>query len=400
MTTEQPDAAAVARILKVAPELRGLALARHAVGLRSHELLHAGPPIGEPADTCVPIVHSAITAIRFEGWADTVDAASALLRSGAVRLRPAQDCGCVVPLADVVSPSMWLQEVGDACATTAAWSPINGGSEHVLRVGVLGEDVLAHLRWINGPFARALRGALSEPIAILSLADAGLSGGDDCHGRTSVATAELAARLERRWTGVDAQACRDFMRRAPSFFLNVWMAASKSMLDAARGIAESSVIVAAGGNGMAFGIQIAAAPGKWFTAPADPPAVAAGGLPANATPLGAIGDSAIVDCLGLGAMTTPTSAAVAPPPFANLFPDAVCAPTRLLMSAHPGFPRMRPLVIASARRAADSAQVPVVSLGVLDSAGELGRLAGGFYRLPLDIFRRAAAIISRVQTPT
>jgi hypothetical protein len=260
---------------------------------------------------------------------------------------------------------------------------------------VLGDDELAHLRWINGPFARTLRGALDEPIAILSLADAGLAGGDDCHGRTGVATAEIAARLERRWTGVDAQACRDFVSRAPSFFLNIWMAASKSMLDAARGIAESSVIIAAGGNGKAFGIQIAAAPGIWFTAPANPPAVASGGLPSNATPLGAIGDSAIVDCLGLGAMTTPTSSAFVPPPFANLFPDAIAAPTRLLMSAHPGFPRMRPLVIASASRVADSAHVPIVSLGVLDSAGKLGRLAGGFYRPPIDIFRRAAATVSR-----
>ena len=397
---EQPDAAAAARILTVAPELRGLALARDAVGLHSHELLHAGPPIGDLAGACVPIVHSAITAIRFEGWADTVDAAAALLRSGAIRLRPAQDCGCVVPLADVVSPSMWLQEVADAGRTTSAWSPINGGVEHVLRVGVLRDDVLAHLRWINGPFAHALRGALGEPIAILPLADAGLAGGDDCHGRTGVATAELAARLERRWTGVDAQACRDFMSRAPGFFLNIWMAASKSMLDAARAIVESSVIIAAGGNGKAFGIQIAAAPGTWYTAPADPPAVAPGGLPANATPLGAIGDSAIVDCLGLGAMTTPTSAAVAPSPFADLFPDAVGVPAHLLMSAHPGLPRMRPLVITSARRAADAAQVPVVSLGVLDSAGELGRLAGGFYRPPLDIFRRAAASVSRVRAPS
>jgi hypothetical protein len=397
--TVEPDAAAAARILTVAPQLRGLALARDAVGLRSHELLHAGPPIGDPAGACAPIMHSAITAIRFEGWADTVDAAAALLRSGAIRLRPAQDCGCVVPLADVVSPSMWLQEVADAGATTTAWSPINGGAEHVLRVGVLDDDVLAHLRWINGSFARAFRGALGEPIALIPLADAGLAGGDDCHGRTAVATAELATRLERRWTGVDAQRCRDFMSRAPSFFLNVWMAASKSMLDAARNIAESSVIVAAGGNGKAFGIQIAAAPGTWFTAPADPPAVAPGGLPANATPLGAIGDSAIVDCLGLGAMTAPTSATAAPPPFADLFPDAVDAPTRLLTTEHPGFSRMRPLVIASAARAADSAQVPIVSLGVLDSAGELGRLAGGFYRPPLDLFRRAAASVPRVRAP-
>jgi hypothetical protein len=285
---------------------------------------------------------------------------------------------------------MWVQEVCDLRSpASVAWSPLNGGVDHVLRVGVLGDAVLQHLRWLNGPFADAFALALEEPVPLLELADAGIAGGDDCHGRTGVATAALAARLEHRWTGPQADACRAFLRRAPSFFLNVWMAASKCMLDAARGVAASSVVVAAGGNGDRFGIQLASQPGTWFTTRAKPPAVQPGQIAADAIALGAIGDSAIVDFLGLGAMTTPAANGDARPPFADILPDAVAAPRRLLAAAHPGFPLVQPRMVIAARRVIESAQVPVVSLGVLDQEGKRGRLAGGFYRPPLELFERA-----------
>ena len=392
MQASEADARAVPQVLAVVPGLRSLVSAGEALGLRTHELLHAGPPISKVQKACAPIVHAAITAILFERWADNVDDASVLLRSGAVRLRPAQDSGCVVPLADVVSRSMWVQEVCDLrTPVPTAWSPLNGGSERVLRVGVLDRGVLDHLRWINGPFARGLAAALKDPIPLLALADAGIAGGDDCHGRTGVATSMLAALLEHRWTGVGAGACRDFLARSPSFFLNIWMAASKRMLDEARGIEGNAIVTGAGGNGVEFGIRIAAQPGTWFTAPAAPPVVAQELLPANATPLGAIGDSAIVDCLGLGAMTTPTQGERRQPPYAELMPDAVSAPVALLAAAHQGLPRTRPLMVLSATRAAQAAQAPVIGLGVLDEAGRRGRLAGGFYRPPLELFIRAVS---------
>jgi hypothetical protein len=167
------------------------------------------------------------------------------------------------------------------------------------------------------------------------------------------------------------------------------MAASKCMLDAARGVAASSVVVAAGGNGDRFGIQLASQPGTWFTTRAEPPAVQPGLIAADAIPLGAIGDSAVVDFLGLGAMTTPAANGDARPAFADILPDAVAAPRRLLAAAHPGLARVQPRMVIAARRAIEFAQMPVVSLGVLDKAGKRGRLAGGFYRPPLSLFERA-----------
>lgn len=394
-TTAGPDAIAVQRILAVDPVLHRVERASEALGLRRNELLHAGPPMTDPGTVCRPILHSAITAILFEGWADSLEEAERLLHSGMVRLRPAQDVNCVVPLADVVSPSMWLQGVDDVRFSEVSWSPLNGGSERVLRVGVLGSDVLEHLRWINGSFATVLARALRKPVSLLEIADRGLAGGDDCHGRTSVATAALVEILEQRLSGSEAGSCRAFLRQAPSFFLNIWMASSKLMLDAARGVNGSSIITAAGGNGFEFGIQVASNPATWFTARATPPVLAGDQVTAGAESLGAIGDSAVVDFLGLGAMTTPAQVVKARHVFPESFRVAAEAPRKLLLALHPSFGRTRPFMVTSAQRVIDVGQAPIVSLGVLDKGGRLGRLGGGYYRPPLEIFAHAIANLER-----
>ena len=79
---ESPDTQAVRKILAVEPRLQRLELASRAIGLGSSELIHAGPPITDPAEVCRPILHSAITAALFEGWARSVEEAKELLRSG------------------------------------------------------------------------------------------------------------------------------------------------------------------------------------------------------------------------------------------------------------------------------------------------------------------------------
>ncbi|HJU23454.1 MAG TPA: DUF1116 domain-containing protein [Casimicrobiaceae bacterium] len=390
MTLHDPDAEAVRRILAARPALRRVVRARDALRIGERELLHAGPRIARNSDACIPIAHSAIIAILFEGWTNDIDSARELFETGQVQLCPAQDRGCIVPLADVVSPSIWMQEVIDLGSSHgAAFSPINGGSSHVLRVGVLNDDVLAHLCWLNGAFARAFSATLPEPIPLVPIADEGLAGGDDCHGRTAVASDVFASQLDARWMGADASACRDFMHRAPSFFLNLWMAASKCMLDAARGIERSSVVIGAAGNGVDFGIRVASRPDAWIKVAAEPPAVAGGVLADDAAPLGAIGDSAVVDILGLGAMTTLAGSEGVRPSFADVLPDAIDAPRTLLSAANDAFTRTRPWMVVSARRIVETRRTPIVSLGVLDKAGIRGRLAGGFYRAPLDIFERA-----------
>ena len=387
------DTKAIDRVLAVAPELFALERAADRLHLGRHELLHAGPPLRDACAPCTPVLHAAITAILLEGWADNPDQARDMVRNGAITLRPAQDSGCVLPLADVLSPSMWVQVVRDA-ADPQRWacSPLNGGATNVMRVGVLDDAVLAQLRWLEGEFAPAYGAAVARaPIPLIPLADQGLAAGDDCHGKTGASTAALANLLGDRLQGDSAPACAAFLERSPGFFLNLWMAASRCMLSAATGSVDSSVVTAAGGNGQDFGIQLAGKPGQWFTAAADAPVIPGATEQINHTSLGAIGDSAIVDLLGLGAMTTLGHGPQALAAFAAIWPETAQAPNRLLSARHDRFERTHAQLVICAASVTDAASSPVVSLGVLDKAGLQGRLGGGFYRTPADLFVRACA---------
>jgi hypothetical protein len=387
------DLSAIASILAVAPELVALERAGDRLGLGEHVLLHAGPPLRHSGDVCTPVLHAAIAATLFEGWADTPAKASDMVRSGEISLRPAQDVGCALPLADVLSRSMWLQVVRDA-AKPQRWacSPINGGPTNVMRAGVFDPAVVTQLRWLDQAFAPAYRAALAEAaVPLITLADHGLAAGDDCHGKTAAASAAFARAMRDRLHGPCADACRAFFERSPAFFLNLWMAASRSMLSAATGTPDSSVVTAAGGNGLDFGIQLAGQPGRWFTIAADAPVVPDASEAIARSSLGAIGDSAIVDLLGLGAMTTRTRGAQEAPAFAGLWPETAQAPARLLSAMHPAFEQTHARLIVRATRVVDAASSPVISLGVLDKAGLQGRLGGGFYRAPAELFAQACA---------
>jgi hypothetical protein len=387
------DALAIARILAVSPELFALERAADRLRLKDHELLHAGPPLNEPTRPCTPVLNAAVAAILFEGWADTPDNASDMVRSGKISLRPALDLGCAVPLADVLSPSMWLQVVRDA-AEPQRWacSPINGGPTNVMRAGVFDLAVVTQLRWLDQEFAPAYRAAIAEAaVPLIPLADQGLAAGDDCHGKTVAASAAFARVIHDRLRGPSADACRVFVARSPAFFLNLWMAASRAMLSAAAGTADSSVVTAAGGNGLDFGIQLAGKPGRWFTTAASAPLVPHASEAIARSSLGAIGDSAIVDLLGLGAMTTRTRGPQEASAFAGLWPETASAPAKLLSAVHPAFEHTRARLIVRATSVVDAASSPVISLGVLDKEGLQGRLGGGFYRAPAELFVHACA---------
>jgi hypothetical protein len=387
------DARAAERMLAVDPCWRGLELARTVLDRPGRLLLHAGPPLERRSDLPLPLLNSAVMAVLFEGWASSEDEAEALVQSSAIELQPAQDHHVVVPLADVLSPSMWLQRVEDRNDTArVAWSPINGGAGPVMRVGQRNDAVVTHLRFINGDFAQALRSGGEFDVRLLELADEGLALGDDCHGRTSHATAALARRLAGRW-GADraGDKARAFLDASPSFFLNLWMAATKCMMRAAEGVEGAAVVTAAGGNGAQFGIRLAHSPRTWLTANARPPLIAGDADPTRN--LGAIGDSAVVDLFGLGAMTTRREADAAPP-YSQVFPDAMDLSRRLLMCEHPQLARSCARVALSARAVVTQREAPVVSLGVLDKRGVEGRLGGGFYRPPLALFEQGCAMLS------
>jgi hypothetical protein len=389
------DLEALDKILKVEPLWRGLRSAGEAVGLEREVLLHAGPAFPSPEAVTAPVLNSAAVAVVFEGLADDLDGAAQSIRAGEITLRPAQDRGVVTPLAAVVSRSMVLQAVvdgGDRFRVVHA--PINGGGGSAApRLGLRTAEALDHQRWLNGPFAETLAAALDEDIPLIPLAAHGLSQGDDCHGRTPAATAGLTELLAPRLgTGGRAAEARAFLEAGPSFFLNLWMAASKCILAAAVGTTGSSLVTGAGANGAASGIQVAGLPGRWFAGPAAPPAGDLGGLPITRA-LGAIGDSAIVDVLGFGAMAM-SYAPEQKQALSRFLPvGGLDLPGLLLGARHPGFGALGLRVGLPARAVVGQGRAPVISLGILDRQGTAGRLGGGIFVPPLETFRAALAAL-------
>ena len=102
----------------------------------------------------------------------------------------------------------------------------------------------------------------------------------------------------------------DFLGANDHFFLNLSMAACKSTLDAAHGIADATVVTAMARNGVEFGIRVSGAGDRWFTAPALVPdgLYFPGHGPAEANP--DLGDSAITETMGLGGFAMAAAPAI------------------------------------------------------------------------------------------
>ncbi|MGI9388413.1 MAG: DUF1116 domain-containing protein [Boseongicola sp.] len=355
-----------------------------ALGLPQNVLLHAGPAFSAPDQITRPILNSACVAAVYEGIARDFDEAEAMIATAEITLKPAQDHDVVTPLAAVVSASMPLHVVYDAWGgTIQAFAPINGGARPALRLGLRSEAVLAHVRWLNTVVLDALQHGLAEGIALVPLAVKGLIGGDDCHGRTLIAGAALVEELVDRTHGRIDPEVLTFLRESPSLFLNLWMAATKCMMLAASGIETASFVTAAGGNGRDVGLQVSGLPGQWFTVLADAPqGVFDVDVPGDRA-LGAIGDSAVVDAFGLGAMSQTRTADH----------EAFSRSGALSVGSHPYFRALDMRLGSSARGAAALGTGPIISLGIIDRLGEAGRLGGGLYDMPVDPFAEALAAL-------
>ncbi len=367
--------------------------AADALGLDDNVLLHAGPAFRSTDAICRPILNSACVAAVYEGLAKDFDTAEAMIAAGEILLKPAQDHSVVTPLAAVVSASMPLHGIYDAHrGEVRVFAPINGGSRPSLRLGLRSKAVLDHIRWLNGPFRTVLERGMAEGMALIPLAVIGLANGDDCHGRTVHATKALIAELEERTPGgIQDEDAREFMAASPSLFLNLWMAATKCLMILASGVEGSSLVTAAGANGVEAGIQISGLPGRWFTTPAAPPV---GTFDIDLPPdraLGAIGDSAVVEGFGLGAMAINLSPAQQGGLGAYLPENSEARLTGLSIGSHPYFRALDVDLGLTARSVMALNAGPMIGLGILDRQGEEGRLGGGIYDMPVAPFAEAMA---------
>lgn len=387
MLNNRADSIAFDKIAACEPQWTGLCQVKDVLEDNERLLLHAGPPFNNVKDIPQPVMNSLCIGAMYEGWAVERSEAQDLILAGDIKIAAAQDHNIVVPLAGVVSPSMQLMVVSDARNPQARkYSVFNEGMVHCTRLGVMNAQLPQHLTWLNTEFADWVAKSLQEPISLLPLIKESLAQGDDCHGRTIAGSALIANQLRQQSPSSASEEIDEFLNESLAFALNVWMAACSLMMAAAEGVANSSIITRAGGNGFEFGVQVAAQPGKWITAPA--PAIN-GAIEAAHTgykALGAIGDSAVVDFMGLGGQVLNTAEQSFENLKAYLPEDALARPEKVLSGVITGFGDRAGAT--NARSAAENKSSPLVLLGMIESTGEKGRIGGGVVDIPVAFFEQ------------
>jgi hypothetical protein len=409
---EQANATAFARYLEAQPAWIDVVAARDALpAMRGGRrlILHAGPPIAW-ARMCGPMQGAILGAIVLEGYADSIEAAQRLAAAGGVDFEPCHHHGAVGPMAGVISPSMPLFVVADAAhGGRQAFSNFNEGLGKVLRFGANGPEVIERLRWMAEVAAPTLRAALraSGPIELKPLVAQALAMGDEVHNRNAAATSLLFKRLAPALFDVDVPreaAARTLAWLAGNdhFFLNLSMAACKAMLDAAAGVAGSSMLTAMARNGVDFGIRLAGTGDAWFEAPANPvdglyfPGYSIADAAAD------LGDSAITETAGIGGFAMAAAPAIVK--FVGGTPaDAVAHSLRMraiTLGTNPAF-SLPALDFAGsaagidARKVVDCGVLPVINSGIAHRTAGIGQIGAGITTAPMACFTAAVKALAQ-----
>lgn len=395
---------AAGRIEAASPRAVTVAPAGEVVpGLGDGVLLHSGPPIAWE-DVCDPQRRALLAAVAFEGWAGDAEAAERLLAGGEIALEPGNAHDHVGPMTGVCSPSMPVWVVEDDGSGTRAFSTLNEGPGRTLWFGVGDEESVERLRFFRDTLGPTLARLLERagPVDVLGLAAQGLNMGDELHMR-SQATGNLLIRdLAPALAATGDEASARFMAGNHHFFLNLTMAAAKCASLAASGVEGSSVVSLMSRNGTEMGIQLSGLPGRWFTAPAAPVQdvlLRDGHGPEDAAL--DIGDSAVIECVGLGGMAIAAAPAVA----AFFGGDAAAATARTELMAQictlrserftiTGHPFPGTPVGIDARLVVELEITPQITTGVLHASSGAGQIGAGVAHQPVEPFRAAVAALA------
>jgi hypothetical protein len=395
------NAEAVERIEAASPRAVTVAPAGEVVPrMRDGLLLHSGPPIAWDR-VCDPQRRALLAAAVFEGWAPDRAEAERLLAAGEIALEPGNEHDHVGPMTGVCSPSMpvWVVEDGGR----RAYSTLNEGPGRTLWFGVADDEAVERLRFFRDELGPVLARLLDHrgAIDVFGLAAQGLNMGDELHMR-SQATGNLLVRdLAPAFAALGGEGSARFIAGNHHFFLNLTMAAAKCASMAAAGIEGASVVSLMSRNGTDVGIQIAGLPGRWFTAPAAPvqDTLLREGYGAGDAALD-IGDSAVIECVGLGGMAIGAAPAVA----AFFGGDAAAAAARTELMAEICVARSSRFTVTAldnagtpvgieARMVAELDVTPQITTGVLHATSGAGQIGAGVAHQPAAPFVAAVTAL-------
>ena len=401
---EQANREAIRRMLAADPVLVDVIPASDAIpDLGDRMILHAGPPI-DWARMCGPL-RGAIAGIAvFEGWAADLEAAGVMAADGAFNFAPNHHFDAVGPMTGLTTRSQPLMVVENRAFGNRAYCAINEGLGKVMRFGGNDEEVLARLGWLRDVLGPAMGAALRElgGIELKPLIARGLSMGDEMHQR-NVACSGLVLRAlapAMAKTSRDPGLLSDslgFIGTNDQFHLNIAMTMGKAIMDPLRNIDASTVVTAMSRNGTDFGIRVSGTGDRWFIAPVEMPQglYFPGFTEDDANP--DMGDSTIIETIGLGGFAMGAAPAVAGFVGAGSAADAAIF-TRTMgeiaLGENPEWtiPALDYLGVPTGidiRLVVETGIAPTINTGIAHREPGIGQVGAGVVRAPMACFDQA-----------
>ncbi|GHU73200.1 hypothetical protein AGMMS49992_11020 [Clostridia bacterium] len=285
-------------------------------GLTDHMILHSGPPI-DYSDMVMLHRRGMVSAMLFEGWARDEAEAVQRIRAGEIKIDSALNHNTVGAGTGIITQSVMMNVIedrrsGKRAATFPAEGKFQGG---FCGWGLYSEDIAENLRVMREELFPLIREALMKRggLSIKPILAEGMQMGDENHTRQTAADLLFDKQFLPDLFALDEpkerimQAVR-YIVDTPRFFHCYGQGASRAAALAAEGTEYATMVTAACGNGVEFGIQVAGLPGEWFCAPAP---MMKGRYTSSQysekDQLPWIGDSCVVECYGMGGFAAAAS---------------------------------------------------------------------------------------------
>ena len=369
-------------------------------GLADRVLLHSGPAISWER-VCDPLRRSMRAAVVAEGWAAQVAEADRLLAGGDIRLEPANEHSTVVPMATSIGPSAPVFVVDNEAGGTRGFAPVNQGPGNVAWFGRDTDEAIARLVFLREVAGPTLRRMVHDngPIDVFALAAQGVQMGDDLHMRTQATTNLLIRNLLPYLPGPDrpgGRAFAEYLSGNHLFFLNIAMAAAKSLTLWAEQVRGSSIVTTMARNGTDFGCKLAG-DDTWYLTAAPPvgDALYYSGYGPQTAALD-IGDSAVLELIGLGGPAAAGSPAVAA--FLGGSMDDAARATKEMIDVCVGASSRFKIPVfgfrgtpvgVDVRKVVETGITPKVNTGVLHLDAGVGQIGAGVATAPMACFTEA-----------
>jgi hypothetical protein len=292
---------------------------------------------------------------------------------------------------------------------TRSYCMINEGLGKVMRFGANDDEVLGRIRWLRDHFGPLLGAALRAAggLELAPLISRGLAMGDEMHQRNVACSAltlrALAPHFARHAPGAETLAdSLAFIAGNEQFFLNIGMAMGKAVMDPVRDIEACSLVSAMCRNGTDFGVRLSGTGDAWFTAPVELPKglYFPGYSEKDANP--DMGDSAIMETVGLGAFAMASAPAVMGFVGAGRASDAL-AFTRTMgditLARHPRWtiPALDGEGVPAGidvRKVAATGVQPAINTGIAHRKPGVGQVGAGVARAPLACFDKGLEVFA------